>query len=153
MTLDLQQSLGYAVCMRFRAKFGALGWCWVGLSCAWVLIAVFKYNQSGSFPSGLSTALFVLVGLQQVLPPLFTYRELDSSGLRVRRLWHRKEIAWEDVTHVGGFNGRSSASMLEVDYARAAPMSDSGHILANPDDRRGFIQELRKFAPQADFDV
>jgi hypothetical protein len=78
---------------------------------------------------------------------------MDSSGLRQHRLWHKKEISWEDVTHVGGFNGRPMAAMLEVDYARAAQMSDRGRILPNPDDRQGFIKELRKFAPQADFEV
>jgi hypothetical protein len=139
--------------MRFRAKFGALGWCWIGLACSWVIVAVFKHNHSGSGIHGVTAALCATPGLLQVLTRLSTYWDLDSSGLHRHRLWHKREIAWEDVTHVGGFNGRPSASMLEVDYARAAPMSDRGRILANPDDRRGFIGELRKFAPQAEFEV
>jgi hypothetical protein len=43
--------------------------------------------------------------------------------------------------------------MLQVDYARPAPMSDRGHVLANPEDREQFIRTLRRFAPQATFDV
>jgi len=32
-------------------------------------------------------------------------------------------------------------------------MSDRGQIMANPADRLEFIAALRKFAPQADFEV
>jgi hypothetical protein len=139
--------------MRFRAKFGALGWFWAGLACSWVIAAAFKHSHSEFGIHGVTAALCASPRLLQVLARFFTYWDLDSTGLHERRLWYRKEIAWEEVTHVGGFNGRPSASMLEVDYFRAAPMSDRSRILANPDDRRGFIQELRKFAPQADFNV
>jgi hypothetical protein len=101
--------------MRFRAKFGALGWFWVGLICLWIAAAVFKHYRSTSGIHGSIAVLGILPVLFLVLNLMFTYWELDSSCLRVHRLWHKKEIAWEDVTHVGGFNGRPSASMLEVD--------------------------------------
>jgi hypothetical protein len=93
------------------------------------------------------------LALQQIFFHLFIYWEIDSNSLRVHRFWTTKEIAWADITHVGGANGRPSAAFLDVYYARSAPMSDRGHFLANPEDRRGFIEELRKFAPQAEFEV
>jgi hypothetical protein len=45
-----------------------------------------------------------------------------------------------------------SASLSSF-YVRSDPMSDFGRILADPDDRQGFIEGVRKFAPRAEFEL
>jgi len=98
-------------------------------------------------------AVWICCALLRVLSQFFYYWELDADCLCVRYFWYKKEVAWEEVTHVGGLNQQPSSGLLEVDYARPAPMSDRGHILASPEDRDRFIRTLRKFAPQATFEV
>ena len=144
---------GYAVFMRYRRKFGAQGWCWVALGSMWLFFAVYGHNRSGHGINRYTAAIWALLALQQVLNYLFTYWEMDSSSFRLRYFWTTKEVAWEEVKRVHGANDQPSSSRLEVDYSRPAPMSDRGQVLANPDDRRGFIKELRRFASQAEFEV
>jgi hypothetical protein len=150
--LNLREFLGYAVCMRFRAKFGALGWIWVFLACDYIFDLIAGVGHKSTQHPYLAV-LYMLLASQVVLNHFLTYWEMDSSSLRVRYFWTTREIAWAEVTHVGGANGRPSSGFLDVYYARPAPMSERGHFLANPNDRRAFVEELRKFAPQAEFEV
>jgi hypothetical protein len=150
--LNLREFLGYAVFMRFRAKFGALGWIFVSLACASIFILIVGVGHKSAQHRYLAV-VYMLLASQMVLYHFFTYWEMDSSSLRVHYFWTTKEIAWAEVTYVGGANGRPSSAFLDVYYARSAPMSERGHLLANPNDRRAFIEELRKFAPQAEFEV
>lgn len=84
----------------------------------------------------------------------FIYWEIDNDGLRERRLWHSKQVPWQDVVHVGSWHpNQPSSDYLEIDYARPAPMSDRGSVIANPEDRSGFLAALHRFAPNADFEV
>ena len=119
----------------------------------WLLIAVFGHNRSAHTMNRYTAAIWALVALQQLFIYLFTYWEMDSSSFRMHSFWTTKEVAWEEVKRVRGANDRASSSTLAIDYSRPAPMSDRGRILVNPDDRREFIQELRRFASQAEFEV
>jgi hypothetical protein len=150
--LNLREFLGYAVFMRFRAKFGALGWCWVLLACPSMFSLIAGVGHKSTEHPYLAV-VSMLIASQTVLNHFFTYWEMDSSSLRVHYFWTTREIAWAEATHVGGANSRPSSGFLDVYYARSAPMSGRGHFLANPNDRRAFIEDLRKFAPQAEFEV
>ncbi len=137
--------------MRFRAKFGALGWCWVGLAC-FVVVLLCSGLRAGGF--GDFAVLIVLFAMQRVLLHAFTYWDVLSDCLRERRLWNTREVAWREVQHVGGWRpSQPSSDSLAIDFARPAPLSDRGSIIAHPEDRSAFIAALRKFAPQAAFDV
>jgi hypothetical protein len=150
---NLRESLDYAVDMKFRTKFGPQGWFVVSLACAYGYVVLLSPRGSPHSAWGFTAAVWVWWAFLRILSYLFTYWELDSSSLRQHSYWSTKEVAWEEVTHVGGLNGRPSSAVLEVDYARPAPMSDRGHILASPEDRQQFIAALRRFAPQAAFEV
>jgi hypothetical protein len=39
-----------------------------------------------------------------VLIKVFVFWDVNSDGLRGRRLWNTKEIAWPEVTHVGAWD-------------------------------------------------
>jgi hypothetical protein len=144
--------LGYTFShMRFRAKFGALGWCWAGLA-GFVLVLWSSGLRTGGF--GGFSVLIVLLAIQRVLLHAFVYWDVLSDGLRERRLWNTREVAWREVQHVGGWRpSQPSSDSLAIDFARPAPLSDRGSIIANPEDREEFIAALRRFAPQAAFDV
>ena len=137
--------------MRFRAKFGALGWCYVGLACFFAFLWISGDRHVGFVSLVLG---FSLLTLQRVLNHIFVYWDIDSIRLFERRLWNTREIPWCEITNIASWTpDQPSSDFLEVSFARPAPMSDRGSVIANPEDREAFIAALHKFAPQAEFDV
>jgi hypothetical protein len=140
--------------MRFRTKFGAQGVFLVSLAILYAYFVFFGHLRSPHSFWGFTAAVWVYWALLRVFSQIFCYWELDTDCLRQRNFLGVKEIPWQEVTRVGSFPPKHPASsMLQVDYSRPAPMSDRGYVLANPEDREQFIRTLRRFAPQATFDV
>jgi hypothetical protein len=94
-------------------------------------------------------SVLILSILLDILNTIFSYWELDTDCLRQRKLWKVKEIARQDVTRIRRF-GFSSRSVM-ICYGHVP--EDYGFILADPINRNGFIAALRRFVPQAEFDV
>jgi hypothetical protein len=140
--------------MRFRRKPGLLDWLLPAIAC---LLAVFWLT--GKDP-GLRQAVafyaivfFALASLQFV-SRILVYWDLDAGCLRERRLWIKKEIEWEKVTHVGKYIPRAPAdNTLRVSYVSSESKSGHAFILAKPRHREQFITTLRTLATQAKFDV
>ena len=132
--------------MRFRAKFGLVDWFWILTTCVITLAWI-----TGRRSSTLFLFVFGLNALIRVVSQLFIYWELDSSGFREHRLWSTREVAWQEVARVGLWNPRST--VLEIQYARDAPLSDRGTVIANPGDREQFLAAIHMFAPRAAFDL
>ncbi len=140
--------------MRFRAKFGLMGWFWTMMACFYAYILLFRWRPT---MFGVAVISIFLIALLQIASRLSVHWYLDEVSLRVQSFGTRKEVVWAEVTHVGGqaslIPGETSSACLRVDYARPAPMSEKGYILATPDDRPQFIAALRRFAPHATFEV
>jgi hypothetical protein len=111
--------------------------------------------KSGHHNAALSPValIWIFFGLWRTLSQIFIYWDVDSSGLRERRLWNERTIPWQEVTRVSGWMDRPSSDALAVHYARSAPLSDSGTVVATPEDRQQFLADLHRYAPQAAFDV
>jgi hypothetical protein len=137
--------------MRFRAKFGSIGITSVALACFYLFLLL-----STRHPEPLKrsfAAVFILLASLKVLSRVFIYWDLKPTGLRERRMWHTREVPWQEIASVGSWNPKQPASdCLAIDYARPAPLSDRGRILASPADRKQFIAAVRRFAPHAAFD-
>jgi len=143
----------YSLGMRFRSKFGLLGWAYLALGCSFTYLWL-AGRGSGAGLYGFSAACWVVAGASLVLNSYFVYWELDSVSIRERRFWKKKEVPWGEVTRVGCSHPKAPQSgYLEVDYVRPAPKSGRGHIRANPVNRREFLAELRRLAPNANFDL
>jgi hypothetical protein len=138
--------------MRFRAKFGLLGWAYVGSA---LLVLVLRLGRGHHNDVLATLAVFLPVfAAFKILAQIVVYWDLDSVGLHERRLWGERQIPWQEVTRVSAWNPeRPSSDFLAVHYARSAPMSDRGSVIANPDDRDQFLADLRRYAPLAVFDV
>ena len=137
--------------MRFRAKFGAIGWCWIGSTC---LIAILWLTGLRHSSTGILALFFLLMSIQRVVFHIFIYWDMDSGSLRERRLWNTREIPWPEVTHIANWiPNQPSSDYLEINFDRSPPMSERGSVIANPEDRGGFIAAVRKFAPMAEFEV
>ncbi len=104
-------------------------------------------DRSGIAVSALPS---MLLALQYVANYFFVYWDLDADRLRERRLFRTTEVPWQEVTHIGPWG---KTLYLVVEHAREAPMSDRGRVIANPEDRSGFISLVLRYAPQASFDV
>jgi hypothetical protein len=132
--------------VRFRAKFGWVDWVWIVtasvVTVAWVI---------GRRSSTLFLFVFGLNALIRIVSQVFVYWDVDSSSLREHRLWSTKEVAWQEVARVGLWTPKST--VLEIEYARDAPLSDRGTVIANPGDREQFLAAIHRFAPQAAFEL
>ena len=106
-------------------------------------------------PLGFLAYCLCIVAWSQFGSYFFGYWELDSISFRARSpwTWSLKEVPWEEVTHVRSLPSGPYSGGFLVEHTRPAPMLDSGHILANPRDREQFIAALRRYAPQATFEV
>jgi hypothetical protein len=141
--------------MRFRGRFQwlqiATAILWIGLSCAWI--------HKATAPSALR-AVFVMAGILQTCVLLFylatylTRWEITERALVQRRLWYARSIPWDQITRIGPWrlNEKPRYTWIEVNYARAAPMSDQGTLLLQPADRGSLVDELRSHAPRAEFE-
>jgi hypothetical protein len=141
--------------MRFRQRFAWIQFIgavlWLCLSYGWL-------NKPHTVP-GLDSAYMVLgaVSLLQVLFCVLSYYfvwwDVDEQGLTERRLLSIRTIPWAELTRVGPWvtGKRRNMGMVEVEYYRPAPMSDSGHLLFQPkkDERKDLFAQLCHHAPQA----
>ena len=138
--------------MRFRAKFGFLGWAYIAMALFALLLKISPGRPSEVL--GLFAILWTVFAALRILFQIFIYWDLDSSGLHEQRLWGKRNVAWQEVTRVSAWNPKQPASAtLAVDFARPAPMSDRGRVIANPENHQRFLAELRRYAPQAIFEV
>lgn len=139
--------------MRFRAKFGLLGWVYVAFA-SFVIVLILSPRQHHGDQRFFAVLPTLVLAVLRILSQIFIYWEINSDGLRVRRFWDEKTIPWQEVTRVGAWNPKhASSDVLAIDYFRSAPMSDQGSVIANPEDRQQFLANLRRYAPQAVFDV
>lgn len=137
--------------MRFRAKFRLLDWGCVALGLLYLFRMIFGPHTLAFGWWGMVWPIFAL---EFVLLNRFVYWEIKTDGLRERRLWSVREVPWQEVTHVRPWReNKPSSAYLAIDFARSAPMSDRGTVIANPEARSQFIGALRKFAPKAEFEV
>jgi hypothetical protein len=94
-------------------------------------------------------SVLILSVLLFVLSHFLTYWELAPTFLLERKLWKKKQIAWQDVTRISapGF----SSDKVKISFGRVP--ENCSYIIANPSSRNKFIAALRRFAPNADCDV
>jgi hypothetical protein len=139
--------------MRFRSKFGLLGWVFLVLGCIYAYLRHAGWSSAAGL-YGISAACWALAGATLVLNSRFVYWELDSACIREHWFWKKREVPWEGVTRVCCSHPKAPKSgYLEVDYVRPAPTSSRGQIRANPTNRQEFLDELRRLATNAEFDL
>jgi hypothetical protein len=132
--------------MKFRAKLGIhhLVWAVLGLFC---LVRMCLHRHSD-----LMDQFFLLLALLWVLPPLTSWWKTSPEGLQQKISWRSRFIPWQEITRVSNWPGPGGEGFL-IDFARPAPMSNRGGIHATPADREGFLAELKRYAPDAEFDL
>jgi hypothetical protein len=147
---------GYSFCMKFRTDFGALGFYMV-MAGFWFLSLLVGRNHSNSWSNKLACALILLGVLFSVFRFQFVYWELSPQCFREHRFGTIREIPWHEVTQVVSIPPNKALSKsLVVEFCHngeVTPFTGRDRILATPGDRDGFVAELRRFAPQADFEA
>lgn len=143
--------------MRFRAKFALIDWAWLAIA-AFVLVLLLSGPRRAKDSLVWYGFLILLFAAIRVVLYFFLWWDTTPGGLRERRLWSTRTIPWTEITGVapwpdGQAGGRAHRDSLAIEYARAAPLSDQGRLIANPADREGFLREVRRHAPQASFEV
>ena len=144
--------LGYSFTMRFHAKFGWIGWAQAINAVIWSTEWLFR-GRSEPWSSEFVALLTLSVLLLYVTTYRFRYWEFRPEGLREHNFWKTRDVAWDELRHVQGRNAVPSAEYVELYAYRPPPMSESFRLIANPGKRDQFLAALRKFAPQAEYDV
>lgn len=94
---------------------------------------------------------FVVLSLQRILSHTFVYWDLGPDGMRERRYWRVKSVAWTDVTYVR--KRAKNSEYLIVDNAQPGHSSVRSAIVAHPEDAAGFVAALHRCAPQASYEA
>jgi hypothetical protein len=142
--------------MKFRTGFGSVGpsIIFAGL---WVLILLVRSGHSVGGMAWFAGGLCILVALIEVLRYQFVYWELSPACFREHRFGKVSEVSWNEVTRIASIPPNrplSKSFVVEFCHNREiTPYTGRDHIMARPGDRDGFVAELRRFAPRADFEV
>lgn len=140
--------------MKFRPKFvddkpRLIILVWVGLNTGLRLaLEVIRPSTSNLSLAAGWLALFIL-GTGFILALRHIYWQLTPDCLIVRKLWRKKEILWGEVTEVGWLGPMSGTFRLSVGHR----IEEYDRIYFEPSDQTGLADALRKFAPQANFDL
>lgn len=138
--------------MRFRAKFDLLDCCYLALALMALVLRFSPGYHRGTLTPWLVTVCVALT-LLRLVPRRLVYWEIAADGLRERRLWRERTVAWSDIVSVSPWpEGNSASRQVAVGFGQTAPLSGRGQMIANPGDLDGFLRELRTHAPQARFD-
>ena len=142
--------------MKFRTEFGAVGFSVIAAGL-WVLILFVKSNRSVGGLAWFAGGLWILAALIAVLRFQFVYWELSPKCFRERRFGRVNEVSWNEVTRVASIPpNRPSSKSFVVEFCHnreVTPYTGRDRIMAYPADRDGFVSELRRFAPHAEFEV
>ena len=130
------------------------GWSSLGFAC--VYAALWLIDRRPGRMVAVVAVVFLISALLQAISRRWFYWDIDSTGLHQRHLWSKKEIgvAWDKVIIVRNFiPGLRWDGTVSVYYER--PMSRNGfsYIVATPERRKEFIATIRRFAPQAKFEI
>jgi hypothetical protein len=135
--------------MRFRAKFDRLDVLYLALPLFALGLLLSGPHHASPFLR-IFAVLWGLLGLFRVLDRFCTYWDVASDGLRERRLWSVRFIPWAQINSVAPWpDGKPMHGAVVIDFARPAPLSSTGRVIANPDRLDEFLAELREHAPQA----
>jgi hypothetical protein len=86
------------------------------------------------------------------------YWDMEADGLREHRLWRTRFVPWHDGSYVGLWQN-DSRGQLNIEYTRPEPHSITGRtalpsrIIVDPRKRQQFLDQLRRFTPQAEFET
>lgn len=139
--------------MRFRAKFEMLDYANLALLLFMLILLVSGPRHARPFLREL-VAVWGLVVLLRLFTRIFIYWDVTADGLRERRLWSVQTIPWQQIESVGAWpDGKPMRGSVAVNFELPAPLSASGHVVANPARIDEFLAELREHAPQARFSV
>jgi hypothetical protein len=98
--------------------------------------------------------IWLCLGAVNLATYFTTWWEIGEDGLAQGRLFGVQRVPWTEVTRIGPWQPgkKPQLSWIEVDYVRAAPMSDKGTLLLRPAQREDLLRSLRAHAPQAQFE-
>lgn len=132
--------------MKFRAKFGVHNLLWAAMGV---------FSLSHTLLRGHTDFFheyFLILALVWALPPLTHWWKITEEGLLQKSSWGSRSVPWSEITRVSNWPGPEGKG-VQIDHARPAPLSDRGTIYASPANRDGFLAELKRHAPHAQFEV
>lgn len=129
--------------MRFRRKLGPVRLItWLALGA--LLGSSFVRNGYSWWAGVLAAILFVLVSLPSWL---FWYWDILPDRLIQRRYFGRTTFLFPDITYCGPVTGNLAGRLQTRDWIEIRTSSGKW-MVAQPDDRAAFLNEMRKHLPK-----
>jgi hypothetical protein len=137
--------------MRFRAKVSPAAWFYL-VGAAFYMWSWATYPHPGltKFIQAICAVVWILLSAVLITGSFLTYWEIKADGLHERRMGRTRFVPWSDVQYIGAWE--KSPHLLNIEYSRPMLNSLPGRILARPVKRQIFLDEIRRFAPQAEFE-
>ncbi len=138
--------------MRFRPRFGVIGW----FTVAPALFVCLLWANGGNHLSRVLPCVAVawaLMALLRIGAYFFVFWQMDPEGLFERRFWNTRVIPWRDVVLIQGLCDAPSSDYVEVFVHQPGLQAAAQPLLANPGDRAQFLAALHRYASLARFDV
>jgi hypothetical protein len=130
---------------RFRAEFDLYTGIWIMLG----FIALCTLSIA-SLRMPLEEGCMLTCAVIAVVTNRTTWWTTSPKGLRHRILWQRQLIPWAEITRV---SNNSFWGGFTVHYRMPASGRSSRKLTATPADREGFLTDLKRHAPDAEFEI
>lgn len=139
--------------MRFRAKFALLDWAWLAIA-AFAAFLFFSGPRRTSQTLHYYALMMIVFAATRVLLHLLIFWGITSAGFRERRLWSTRTILWQEITAIAPWpENHPNRDYVAIEFARPAPLSIRGTLIASPGDRDSFLSALRHYACNARFEI
>lgn len=139
--------------MRFRPKIGTPSpWQVLTALTFWFVYLVFQLAHPNNLEKPIFEAIsvFTLLALVAVFLAIRSvYWDFTPECLVVRRLWTKREVAYSEVRRVGWLGSMSGTFSISIGHL----IENYDRLYIEPGDQAGFVAALRKYAPQADFEL
>jgi len=151
---QIQSDLSYAVGMKFRQKFGWLGWISLGMICLTTEEIIRSRDFDLRALSVVSLLSWMFVLSTQVTAIAFIYFRVENEGLFYRRFRKTRFLRWDELTRVwSSGNYMPWMKSIQIEYLERTPEIHIGNLAIQPKNYDGLVRALRDHALQAKVDL
>lgn len=138
--------------MKFRPKFGLIGWIFAFNALLFDLSWFITGHETifGKIDAVTMTALTIF----QAQRTRLTYWRVDNGFLYEQRFWKSRIVPCGQIQRVSAQTWkRSKPRFIAIDWFQGGTIEKAGRLYADPANPPQFIRALQQFVPENAFDI